>query len=149
MEKISARVRVNTMRELDALVGAHLTREVPEVYWEDAHAVFRFETEREALEAIKRIKAQPNLPKVNWEEITLKEIKSYRPYSADITTAWSMVEKIITPDNTIRIRRERGMWHVSFGDHTEAVARSAPLAICVAALRTAEIEVLFDPDSIH
>ena len=149
MDKISARVRVNTMRELDALVGEHLTHEMPEVYWEDAHAVFRFETESEALEAIKRLKTQLNLPKVNWEEVTVTQIKSYRPYSSEIPTAWSMVEKITGPDLDLRIRRDRGMWHVTFGNHGESSARSAPVAICVAGLRTVGIEVLFDPDRIH
>jgi hypothetical protein len=149
MEKSLSRVRVNTMRELDALVGEHLTGEVPEVYWEDAHAVFRFETEEEALEALKRLKSQPSLPKVNWESVTVTKIKSYRLYSSDIATAWSVVEKIAGAENGLRMRREGGMWHVSFGHHGECVARSASVAICVAGLRTVNIEVVFDPDRIH
>ena len=149
MEKISARARVNTLRELDALVGGHLTGEVPEVYWEDAHAVLRFETEQEALEALERLKAQPTLPKVNWDLVKVTQIKSYRPYSSEIAMAWSVVEKIASAECGLRIRREKGLWHVSFGNRGETVARSAPVAICVAALHASGIEVLFDPDSIH
>lgn len=150
MEKSLSRVRVNTLRELDALVGEQLTGEKPEVYWEDAHAMFRFETEQEALEALKRLKAQPSLPRVNWDSVTVTQIKSYRPYSSDIATAWSVVEKVTTREHELRLRREGGMWHVAFGDCAETAARSAPVAICVAGLRAAaDIEVLFDPDRIH
>ena len=149
MEKISRRLRVNTLQELDALVAEHLTGEVPEVYWEDAHAVFRFETEQEALEALKRLKAQPNLPKVDWDAVTLSEIKNYRPYSSEIAAAWSVVEKIDTAVNGLRCQREDGMWRVAFGACGEVAARSVPVAICVAGLRTVNIDVLFDPDRIH
>jgi hypothetical protein len=151
MEKISARVRVTTMRELDALVGEHLAHEIPEVYWEDAHAVFRFETESEAMEAIKKLKTQLNLPKVNWEAVKVTQIKSYRAYSSEIAIAWGVVEKITASPgrNNLRIRRDKGMWHAAFGDHDESAARGAAVAICVAGLRTEGIEVLFDPDRIH
>lgn len=143
------RVRVQTLRELDALVAEHLTGEKPEVYWEDAHATFRFETEQEALDAIKRLRAQPNLPKVNWDSIKMSQIKSYSLYSLEITTAWSIVERIASPENEFRIRREGGMWHASFGTHGERQARSAPVAICVAGLSTVDVDVVFDPDRIN
>ena len=149
MEKNLSRVRVNTLRELDALVGEHLTGEVPEIYWEDAHAVLRFESEQEALEALKKLRTQLSLPKVNWESVAVTQVKSYRTYSSEIATAWSVVEKISNHDNTLRVWREGGMWHASFGDCGESMARSAPVAICVAGLRTVDIEVLFDPDRIH
>jgi len=148
MEKISARVRVNTLRELDALVGEHLIGEVPEVYWEDAHAVLRFETEQEALEALERLKAQPSLPEVNWEAVTVTQVKSYQPYSSEIGLAWNVVAKTATTEDSLRIRRDKGLWRAAFGAREETAARSAPVAICVAALRTAGIEVLFDPDRI-
>src|SRR5579862_6632639 len=124
------RVRVSTLRELDALVAENLTGEVPEVYWEDAHAVFRFETEQEALEALKRLKSQLNLPKIDWDSVTVSEIRTYRSYSSEITAAWSVVEKKATAENELRIRREDGMWRASFGAHGEVVARSVPVAIC-------------------
>ena len=143
------RARVNTLRELDALVGMRVTGEQPEVYWEDAHAVFRFETEHEALEALKRMKAQPNLPKVNWEEMTVSRVQLFRPYSSEIAMAWSAVEKVVSPENGLRIRREGGMWFVAFGEREESAARSAAVAICAAALRTVGVDVVFDPDRIN
>lgn len=149
MEKAPAKVRVNTLRELDALVGEHVTHEVPEVFWEDAHAVLRFESMEEALEAIQRMKSQMNLPKINWEEIKVTEIKSYRHYSSDIPAAWSVVEKLAGPGNDVRMRREKGMWYVAFGERAESPGRSALVAICAAGLLAAGIEAIYDPDRIN
>ena len=137
------------MRELDALVAEHLTGEVPEIYWEDAHAVFRFETEHEAVEAMRKLKAQLNLPKVDWESMAVTRIKSYRPYSSDVSAAWVVIEKISSPANPLQIRREKGRWHVAFGDQVEAVSRSSSVAICLAALRAIGIEVELDHDRIQ
>lgn len=149
MKKKSEKVRINTLRELDALVGEYITGEVPEIYWEDAHAVFRFETEAEAMEAMKNLRSQPQLPKVDWESIKIKEVKSYKTYSADIANAWVVVEKISSPANYLHLRREKGLWLVSFGNHNETVARSAPVAICIAALRAMVFDVDCDPDRLH
>ncbi|HWB58479.1 MAG TPA: hypothetical protein VG733_03265 [Chthoniobacteraceae bacterium] len=144
------RARVNTLLELDALVGERIIGEVPEVYWEDAHAMFRFETESEAMDALKRLRSQPSLPRVNWDSLTVSQVKSYRPYSADIAVAWSIVEKATAESgDAFQIRREGGMWRAAFGHREEILARSAPVAICVAGLRAAGIEVIFDPDGIH
>ena len=72
-------MKIATLRQLDALVGEQLMNEVPEVYWEDAHAVFRFETEQEALEAVKRMNMKLNLHRIDWDSMTVTQIKYYRP----------------------------------------------------------------------
>jgi hypothetical protein len=81
--------------------------------------------------------------------MAVSEIKAYRLYSSDIAAAWTVIEKIGTPDNQLRIRRDKGIWHVAFGTQTECIARSAPVAICVASLRAFGIEIDYDPDGIH
>jgi hypothetical protein len=149
MANLPTRVRVNTLRDLDALVAEHITGEVPEIYWEDAHATLRFESEQEAREALERLKAQPTLPPVNWESMAVTQVKAYLPYSADVVLAWGVVEKIAMSENCLRVRREKGMWHARFGDRAESRARSAPVAICAAALRAVDVEAVFDPDWIH
>jgi len=149
MDKKPARVRITTLRELDALVGEYLTAEVPEIYWEDAHAVFRFETEQEAVDAMKRMRSQPNLPKIDWESMAVTEVKSYRPYSSEIATAWAVIEKVSGTENPLRMRREKGLWHVAFGNHRECVSLSAPAAICVAGLLTIGVEVDLDRDRVN
>jgi hypothetical protein len=149
MEAIPARARIHSTRELDALVAEHITGEVPEVYWEDAHAVFRFETEYEAIQAMLKLKAQLNLPKVDWDSMTVNQVKSYRPYCSDIVAAWLVIEKISTPLNPLQMHREKGFWHVAFGDHKETISRSSCIAICLAALRSAGFEVEFDQDRIN
>ena len=149
MGRVRAKVKVTTLRQLDALVGEHLMEEVPEVYWEDAHAVFRFETEQEALEAMKRMKAQPNLPAIDWESMSVTQIKSYRPYSSDVAALWSVIDKISTSENPLRMHRDKGEWHVTFGTHRECISLSAPAAVCVAALLTIGVEVDLDRDRVH
>jgi hypothetical protein len=130
-------------------VGEHLMNEVPEVYWEDAHAVFRFETEQEALEAVKRMKMQLNLPRIDWDSMTVTQVKSYRPYSSDVTVLWTVIDKVSTAGNPLQMHREKGEWHVAFGKFRECVSLSAPAAICVAALLTIGVEVDLDRDRVH
>ena len=149
MGKTPSHVRISTLRQLDALVGEHLMGEVPEVYWEDAHAVFRFETEQEALEAVKRMKQQLNLPRIDWDSMTVTQIKSYRPYSSDVTALWSVIDKVSTSENPLHMHRDKGEWYVSFGRFRECVSLSAPAAICVAALLTIGVEVDLDRDRVH
>ena len=47
-ESTTARVRVETLRELDALVGKYLIGEDPQTYWEDSHSFLRFDSIEEA-----------------------------------------------------------------------------------------------------
>jgi len=149
MGGLRAKMKIATLRQLDALVGEQLMNEVPEVYWEDAHAVFRFETEQEALEAVKRMKMQLNLPRIDWDSMTVTQIKSYRPYSSDITALWAVIDKVSTSENPLHMRREKGEWYVSFGKYRECVSLSSPAATCVAALLTIGVEVDLDRDRVH
>lgn len=149
MAKIPAKVKVGTLRELDALVGEHVTGESPEIYWEDAHAVLRFESEYEALEAMKNLRSHPTLPRVDWESMAVTRVKSYRPYSGELAASWTVIEKMAVSASPLHMRREKGIWHVAFGEDGESTARSAPVAIALAALRARGVEVDFDADTNH
>lgn len=149
MENNPVKVRIATLRELDALVGEHLAGEVPEVYWEDAHAVFRFETEYEAVEAMRKLKEQMNLPKVDWKSMEITQVKSYRPYSSDMAVAWSVIEKINTSLHPLQMYRDKGHWHAAFGDERVSIALNPAVAICLAGLMAIGIEVDVDRDRIH
>ena len=142
-------MRIKTLRELDALVGEHLIGEVPEVYWEDSHAVLRFETEQEAIEAMKKMRIQLNLPKIDWESMAVTQIKSYRHYSSDNAALWLVIDKASTPENPLHMHKDKSEWYVSFGKYRECVSFSAPAAICVAALLTIGVEVDLDRDRVY
>jgi len=45
-------IMVETLTELDALVGRYITGEAPTIHWEDSYAHMRFESAGEALEAL-------------------------------------------------------------------------------------------------
>jgi hypothetical protein len=149
MDKATATFRIQSLRELDALVGEHITGETPEIYWEDAHAHFRFESEDEAVETLKKFAKQMNLPVIDWDSMTVVKVKSYRPYSTEITAAWIVVEKLGALGKQMKMWREHAMWHVAFGGDQAARALSSPLAICAAALRAKGVEVGPDLDRLR
>ena len=139
--------RIRSLCELDELVGEHITGEIPLTQWEDSHAVFRFDTEEEAREAINNPYYQLFLPDVDWSKTELIKISIYRRYSSDLFTAWEVVEKL-GGDKGLRLNKERGRWMAEFEGSQNAVARSVPVAICVAGLRAKGVKVEVDPDMI-
>ena len=76
----------------------------------------------------------------------LSEIFEFRAYSSDMTLAWEVVERLTGVDHPMVERREKRRWVASFGDGPSARARSAPVAICLAALLARRIAVDFVPD---
>jgi len=78
---------------------------------------------------------------VDWEtDKTYWEKDAIPHYSTDIAAAWLVVEKMNNPRVAIESSENEkyGKWFVMFGDDLEngAFADTAPLAICLAALRT-------------
>ena len=143
-ESTTARVKVETLRELDALVGKYLIGEEPQTYWEDSHSFLRFDSIEEALNAMADPYFQRCFPEGVRLDNELSEVFEFRAYSSDLTLAWEVVERLSGTVNTLRVKRERSRWVVSFGDSPAATASSIPVAICLAALRTRGIEVDFD-----
>ena len=142
-EATTARVRVETLRELDALVGKYLIGEDPQTYWEDSHSFLRFDSIEEALNAMADPYFQRCFPEGVRLDNELSEVFEFRAYSSDLSLAWEVVERLSGTVNTLRVKREKNRWVAAFGDGPAASASSAPVAICLAALRTRGIEVDF------
>lgn len=135
------RLRVASLRELDALVGRYLTRETPQVFWEEQQVCLRFDSLEEALEAMHDPYFQQFIPEEARQQSSLAEVQEFRPYSSDLTLAWEVVEQLSAELDAFRVWHEKGSWFAVFGDRQPATARSAPVAICLAALLTCGLEV--------
>jgi hypothetical protein len=135
------KLRVASLKELDALVGKYLVKETPQVFWEEEHACLRFESIEEALEAMRDPYFQLFIPEEARPHTALKEVQEFRSYSSDLSLAWEVVERISPQLETMHVRCEDGVWSAAFGTRPEAVSRSAPVAICLAALRAHGMDV--------
>lgn len=138
---ISTRVKVASLAEIDAMVGAHITNEVPKTHWEDLHAHLRCETFEEALEAMGDPYFQQGMPSERGAHPLLREVHVYREYSTKLDVAWEVVERLTDANVALAVKQENGGWSASFGSHPAAAAVTAPLAICLAGLRVCGVEV--------
>lgn len=132
-------VSVHSLAEVDALVAYHLTGEEPRISWEDADARMRFDSFEEAWDAA-------HDPCFRCVDLTppsapLTAVPLFREYASDLTSAWELVEKVSSPRDSFRVRREQSTWVAAFGERAPVVAPSAPLAICLAALKAKGVEV--------
>jgi hypothetical protein len=138
-----ARTRVGSLKELDALVGMYLTRETPVTYWEEQRACFRFESLEEAEAALSDPYFQHFLPEETGRSTAFVEVREFPPYSSDLGAAWGVVERLSGSVHSLHVRCEKNRWIAAFGDSPAATALSAPVAICLAALRARGIDVDF------
>jgi hypothetical protein len=138
-----ARMRVGTLKELDALVGVYLTKETPITYWEEEHACFRFESLEEAEDALNDPYFQHFLPEEKGRSAAFVEVREFPRYSSDLSTAWALVERLSGSAHSLHVRCDKSRWIAAFGDSPAASAFSAATAICLAALRARGIEVEF------
>lgn len=82
------------------------------------------------------------------DEISFRPLGAGYLYSTDIAAAWEVVEKLGLLDSGDHLFREKDRWIV--GDENQetgepfylATAKTAPLAICLAALRSIGVEIL-------
>lgn len=140
-------LRVESLDALDALVGRYITGEKPQVHWEDSHAHMRFESADEALEALREPYFQQFIPASVRASTVLREVQTFSPCSSDLAAAWQVVEKVATPRQSLGIWRDRDSWCASFGAFPAVSARTAPAAICLAALRVRGLEVALSEES--
>jgi hypothetical protein len=140
-------LRVESFEALDALVGRYITGEQPQVHWEDSHAHMKFESAEEALEALREPYFQQFIPASVRTTTVLREVQEFSPYSTDLAMAWQVVEKVATPRQPLRVWRDRHSWCAAFGDFAAMSARSAPAAICLAALRVRGLEVALSEEA--
>jgi hypothetical protein len=139
-------VRVESLAELNALVGRYITEEKPQVHWEESHAHMRFETVEEGLEALREPYYRQFIPASVRAETVLQEIQEFEPYATDLAVAWQVVEKVATPRVNLRLWQDRDRWCAAFGDFSPVDARTATVAICLAALRVRGLEVAITDD---
>jgi hypothetical protein len=141
-DELFERVRVATLRDLDALVGTRLTQETPLTHWEDSRTHFQFASIEEAIEALHDPYFQQFGP---GSSAVFVEVKEFRRYTADLDAAWDVVESLSQQTKPLVVLRKAGKWSAAFGDGPAIEAASAPLAICVAALLARGIAVEFEP----
>lgn len=138
----SGRVRVASLSQLDALVGECVTKDDPEVAWQDSYGLFRFSSRPEAEEAISNSYYRLFRPDLDWDSATVEEIRLYPTYSSDLMAAWEIVEQLGNESRQTEIRRQGEFWRAAFSG-MEAFAATPAMAICLAALRTRGIEPIF------
>ncbi|HSI11914.1 MAG TPA: hypothetical protein VK961_07710 [Chthoniobacter sp.] len=142
------KLRVASLKELDALVGKYLTKETPQVFWEEEHACLRFESIEEALEAMRDPYFQLFIPEDARANTALKEVQEFRAYSSELALAWGVVERISPHLEPLHIRCVNSVWYAAFGQQSESTSESAPVAICLAALRAHGMDVDFCVEQI-
>jgi hypothetical protein len=142
-EAAHLKLRVTSLKELDALVGKYLTKETPQVFWEEEHACLRFESIEEALEAMRDPYFQLFIPEDARANTALKEVQEFRAYSSELALAWEVVERISPQLDPLHIRCVGSVWYAAFGSQPESSSSSAPVAICLAALRAHGMDVDF------
>jgi len=103
----------------------------------------RFDSIEEALDAMRDPYFQLFIPEEARANTALKEVQEFRAYSSDLALAWEVVERISPQLEPLHVRCESGFWYATFGTRPEAQSRSAPVAICLAALRAHGMDVDF------
>ena len=117
------------------------------MHWEDAHTRLQYDSVEEAIEAARdpflRQFVQTQAPPTT----VLTEVRQFRRYSSDIWDAWLLVDRLTRRQVSLLMRQENGRWLAHFGDHEPVSSLSAPVAICLAALRMCEVEIDGDLDA--
>ncbi len=141
-------IQIGSAAELDAFIGQHVTDEEPEIFWEDSHGHFQFDTEEEARRALADPYFQRFLPDVDWNQTMVRQVRAYRPYCAEPALIWMVVQKASATYGPLTAWRDQGRWYAAFGGHRPSNARTASVAICLAALRARGFEPEVDHDRV-
>ena len=134
-------IRVRSLAELDALVGKYLTGETPRVHWVDTRTHFQFESVEEAVESMNDPFFQHFVQGKDPAATVLMEVREFRRYSSELPTAWELVAHLSHSREPLLMRRDGEKWQGAFGSREFISAHTAPVAICLAALRARGIEV--------
>ena len=137
----SRKISVSTLSELDALVGKHLTGETPCIHWMNSRSDFQFDSVEEAVEAVHDPLYRGFTEEDPSATTVVTEVREFRPYSTDLALAWQLVENLSHTREVLSMRRNGETWESAFGERDYISAPSAPIALCLAALRTRGIEV--------
>lgn len=138
-DPLMAPVRLGSLAQLDALVGQYVAHEQPHTYWQDSWTNLEFNSVEEAIEALHDPFFRGFVPAEDrTDPVVLTEVHEFRPYSTDLDCAWLLVTQLAT---TLHFRVRADECHAAFGDMPPVSAATAPLAICLAALRLRGIHV--------
>src|SRR4051812_7408248 len=121
-EPKSERLRAVSLKELDALIGRYLTKETPQIFWEEQQVCLRFDSIEEALEAMHDPYFQQFIPKDARPHSALTEVHEFRAYSSDLNCAWELVELLSSDADAFNVRREQGQWIAAFGNHPKSIS---------------------------
>ncbi len=146
-QNISAQ-RVTSITDLETLVGIHVTRETPEVFWADSHGVFHFATESEARDAANDPYYQQFLPDVDWTQTVIQKVSIYRHCCSDAAMLWQVIEKASEAHGPLSVVKKQGRWWAGFAGADKKDARTPAVAICLAALDAADVKVQIDHDRV-
>jgi len=135
-------MRVASLAQLDALVGEYVTRDAPEIAWQDSYGLFRFNSRTEAEEALSNSYYRLFRPDLDWEAATIEEVRRFPAYSSDLMAAWEVVERLSAESRQTEIRRHGDVWRAALCG-AEAFASTPAMAICLAALRARGIDPIF------
>ena len=130
------------------LVGIHVTGEMPEVFWADSHGLFQFATESEAREAMNDPYYQQFLPDVDWAQTVIRKVNVYRPCCSDAEALWRVIEKASERHGALSVVKKQGRWWAGFGTAGKKDARTAAVAVCLAALEAAGVAVEIHHDRV-
>ena len=137
----SEKVCVRSLQELDALVGKHLTGEKPRVHWLNTQTDFRFDTIEDAVESLR----DPFFSQLSRQgepsTTVILEVREYLRYSSELTIVWDLVAQHSRNLGALRVRRDGQNWDGAFGEREYIRASTAPVAICLAALRACGMDV--------
>ncbi len=79
----------------------------------------------------------------------LMEVKEFRRYSTDLNAAWDLVERFSDRSEPLQVRCEGRRWVAAFGPRQATEAATAPIAICLAALRAKGVNVECEFDELE
>lgn len=133
--------RVNSASDLESLIGIHVTQETPEVFWADSNGLFQFATESEARDAANDPYYQQFLPDVDWTQTVIRKMSVYRPCCSDGEALWQVIEKASERCGPLSVVKKQGLWWAGFGSSEKKSARTAAVAVCLAALVAAGVTV--------
>lgn len=134
-------IQVEVLSEVDALVGEHVMHDSPEVYWQDSYANLRFDSASEALEALRDPYFQLFIPERERTGTVLAEVRAFPPYSTNLEDSLEVISRLSREGLHFHLRKDNGRWGAAFGQTPELWAETAPLAVCLAALRAKSLEV--------
>ncbi len=142
-------VKIESLEQLDAMVGRYVMHDSPEIYWEHTCSHWRFDNLSEALDALNDPFFAKLVPEGSRRDPAVTEVREFPPYSKELPVAMKVVERLSGEQYPLQLCAAGRCWCACFGEDDQVEAASAAVAICLAALRSRGIDVdLADNDEL-